>query len=422
MSNFQTDLQRGKDGEAEFQAAFGEWLRPTDGREGDFIIKATGEKLEVKTDSYCPVKYKNFIMERFRSGSKNGGPWQALDHGCKYFAYRFKKTGDTYLFDTSALVAKLESMEHTPFTIGNDTYETTYYKVPRNALESLYLDISTTLAPVTVVAPPVIEVCHKQILLNSDNAAYHGNRTHLSSSNIKMLLKAPEQFYTEWILGQKPPEKENPNFSEGSFVHSLILEPESMSQYAIFPGLRKAGNAFEAFEAANPNKTILSAAQVKRCEDLYKAYAKMPVATVMLRNGFAEHTMLANILDVPIKTRADFINIDAGYIVDVKTTAAPTDIDVFRATVVQYSYELSAALYCEAARENYGKLFDFYWLVLSKQDGGCAIYKASSDTLSFGTAMYTQGLVMYKKCLASGVWSVNQPAESFSSNFEILEV
>lgn len=421
MSNFQTDLQRGKDGEAEFQAAYGEWVIPTDGREGDFIIKATGEKLELKFDSWCPIKYKNFIMERFRSGLKNGGPWQALDHGCKYFAYRFKKTGDTYLFDTAALVAKLESMEHESYTIGNDTYETTYYKVPRAALESLYLDISTTLAPAPV-APPVIEVCHKQILLNSDNAGYHGNRTHLSSSNIKMLIKAPEQFYTEWVLGQKPPEKENPNFSEGSFVHSLILEPESMSQYAIYPGLRKAGAAFEAFEAANPHKTILSAAQVRRCEELYKAYAKMPVATVMLRNGFAEHTMLANILDVPIKTRADFINIDAGYIVDVKTTAAPTDIDVFRATVTQYSYELSAALYCEAARENYGKLFDFYWLVLSKQDGQCAIYKASSDTLSLGAAMYTQGLVMYKKCLKSGIWSLNQPAESFSSDYEILEV
>jgi len=421
LSNFQTDLQRGKDGEAEFQAAYGEWVIPTDGREGDFIIKATGEKLELKFDSWCPIKYKNFIMERFRSGLKNGGPWQALDHGCKYFAYRFKKTGDTYLFDTAALVAKLDSMDHTPHTIGNTTYETTYYKVPRAALESLYLDISTTLAPAPV-APPVIEVCHKQILLNSDDITYHSNRTHISSSNIKQLLKSPEQFYTEWVLGQKPPEKENPNFSEGKMVHSLILEPEKMSQYAIYPGLRKAGAAFEAFEAANPHKTILSAAQVRRCEELYKAYAKMPVATVMLRNGFAEHTMLANILDVPIKTRADFINIDAGYIVDVKTTAAPTDIDVFRATVTQYSYELSAALYCEAARENYGKLFDFYWLVLSKQDGQCAIYKASSDTLSLGAAMYTQGLVLYKKCLKSGIWSLNQPAESFSSDYEILEV
>ena len=421
MSNFATDLQKGKDGEAEFQAAFGEWVTPTDGKSGDFIVKATGEKLEVKTDSYCPIKYKNFIMERYRSGSKNGGPWQAQDHGCTYFAYRFKKTGDTYLFNTNKLVERLESLEHTPYTIGNDSYETTYYKVPRVLLEDLYLDISTTLAPAPV-ASPVVEVCHKQILLSSDNAAYHGNRTHLSSSNLKMLLKSPEQFYTEWILGQKPPEKENPNFTEGSFVHSLILEPENMAHYAIYPGLRKAGAAYEAFVAENPFKTILSAVQVRRCEELYKAYANLPIAVEMLKNGHAEHTMLANILDVPIKTRADFININAGYIVDIKTTAAPTDIEVFKATVAQYSYELSASLYCEAARENYGKLFDFYWLVLSKQDGGCAIYKASSETLSMGAAMYTQALVVYKKCTSSGIWSFQQPKDKFTSTYEILEI
>lgn len=150
MSNFVTDLQRGKEGEAEFQAAYGEWVTPTDGREGDFIIKANGYKLELKQDSYCPIKYKNFIMERYRSGTKNGGPWQAQDHGCMYFAYRFKKTGDTYLFNTDKLVERLESLEHTPHIIGNDSYETTYYKVPRVLLEDLYLDISTTLAPAAV--------------------------------------------------------------------------------------------------------------------------------------------------------------------------------------------------------------------------------------------------------------------------------
>lgn len=259
-------------------------------------------------------------------------------------------------------------------------------------------------------------------LLGSDDITYHADRTRLSSSNIKQLLKSPEQFHTEWVLGQRPPEKENPNFSEGKLVHSLILEPDKMAQYAIYPGLRKAGGAYEAFVAENPFKTILSAVQMRRCEELYKAYAKLPIAVEMLKNGYPEHTMLADILDVPIKTRADFINVDAGYIVDVKTTAGPTDIEVFKSTVIQYSYELSAALYCEAARETYGKLFDFYWLVLSKQDGGCAIYKASSDTLSMGTAMYTQGLVVYKKCKASGIWSFQQPKDNFSSTYEILSI
>lgn len=420
--SFQADLKYGQEAERIFHSEYPDLLERLDGKEGDFLITATNKKIEFKVDKYCPIKYQNFIMERFRSGNKNGGPWQARDHGCTYYAYRFAKTGDTYLFNVEDLIERLEAVEYQEFKVGNGSYDTTYYKVPRNTLADLYLDVLHTLAPVAITPVSLDQTLLTHSLLTSDNETYHNNRTHLSSSSLKMLLKSPEQFYVEWVLGQSPPTVENPNFSEGSFVHSLILEPETISQYAIYPGLRKSGSAFEEFKAKNPNKTILSAAQVHRCEKLYKAYTDMPIALELLKEGLAEHTMLADILGCPIKTRADFINIPKGYIVDIKTTAGPTDIDAFKATVLQYSYELSAALYCEAARVNYNKLFDFYWLVLSKSDGQCAIYKASSDTLTFGAAMYTQAIVLYKKCLESGIWRKEQPALEFTSNYEILEI
>lgn len=414
MSNFQKDLKKGKEGEAAFLALYPDALEATDGREGDFIVKATGALGEIKSDNYCPVKYPNFIMERYRSGTKPGGPWQAAEHGCTYYVYQFVKTGATYMFNVADLVKRLESMELTEHKVGNGSYETTYYKVLRTALEDLYLDVHTTFLPPVLNLPSPLITC--------DNNAYHSNRTHLSSSSLKQLLKSPEQFYVEWVLGQKAEEVENPNFTEGSFVHTLLLEPELVDQYAIFPGLRKAGAAWEEFKALNPSKTILSAAQVRRCEQLYQGYASLPIAVEMLQGGFSEHTMLADILGVPVKTRADYINVSKGYIVDVKTTAAPTDLECFKATVAQYSYELSASLYCEAARANYGKLFDFYWLVLSKNDGRCAVYKASTETLSLGTALYTQAIVLYKVCKESGVWRKEQPTLAFNAKYEIEEI
>lgn len=218
-----------------------------------------------------------------------------------------------------------------------------------------------------------------------------------------MLLKHPDQFYQEWVMGQKTEQVERSVFSEGSFTHTLILEPEKIAEYAIFPGLRKSGKVWEDFKAANPNKIILSAPQVNRCEALYQSYKATKVATELVQNGFPEHTMLSEILGVPVKARADYI-VPGKYIVDVKTTSAPTDIDMFKLTIEQYQYDLSAALYCQIAFDNYNALHDFYFVVLSKEDGGCAVYKASSNTLSIGAAKVTQAIVKYKRGLETGNW------------------
>lgn len=255
------------------------------------------------------------------------------------------------------------------------------------------------------------------VLSGSSNAAYHGNKTHLSSSTLKLLLKSSELFYDEWFLGKKDT-TERAAFTEGTFTHSLILEPEKVAtDYAVFEGLRKAGQAFEAFKAANPNKLILSAAQVNRCEALYASYAKTELALKLVQGGFPEHTLLSEILNVPVKMRADYL-VPGQYIVDVKTTSAVSDLEVFKQTMSDYKYALSAALYAQIAYNNFGTLHDFYFIVLSKADNGCKVYKASSATLSEGMSQVMQALVKYKRCLASGDWSEQTPKLSWQEDIE----
>lgn len=259
-------------------------------------------------------------------------------------------------------------------------------------------------------------------LLMSTNAEYHADKSSLSSSALKQLLKSPEQFYQEYVLGLKT-EKQFDHFSEGSFVHMLILEPHKIDEYAIYPGLRKGGKAFEDFKVANMGKTVLSAAQVHRCERMVKAYSSMVIANNLMATGLPEHTMCSSILGVAVKARADFIDPERGIIVDVKTTSLPSGSDVFCSTVAQYMYELSAALYCQIAYDTYGKLFDFYWLVLSKADNQCHVYKASSDTLSRGAALYLQAIVKYKQCIATGEWMSQSVQVSYDTkDYEIEEI
>lgn len=258
-------------------------------------------------------------------------------------------------------------------------------------------------------------------LLTSTNAEYHANRSHLSSSNLKMILKDIAQFKREWLDGIKEPEKDQSYFVEGTLTHSLILEPETVPKYAIYPGLRKAGNAWEEFKLQHAHRPIVSITQMQRAEKLYQAYAAMDVATSLIRNGLAEHSMLGNIMGVDLKSRADYI-VPGKYIVDVKTTSLPSGSEFFAETINQYEYGLSAALYTELANQTYNAKHDFYWLVLSKDDGQCHVYKAVAS-LNTGLLLVHRAIAKYKQCLVSGLWTEEQPQLAFdTANYEIEEL
>lgn len=262
-----------------------------------------------------------------------------------------------------------------------------------------------------------------KLILDSTNAAYHADKTHLSSSGLKCLLKSAAQFKHEYIDGHKE-QVDKPAFQDGSLLHTLILEPHKLAtDYAIYPGLRKAGNAYEDFKKANNGKAIVSAAQMLRMQALYKSYTALPVAISLLEGTLSEHSMVSTILDVPVKARADAISISRKCIIDVKSTSLPSGKDIFTQTVLDYSYHLSAALYCQIAFNTYGELYDFYWLVLSKADGQCHVYHASTETLSVGAALVTQAIVKYKQCLALGIWTDEVKKVLYdTAEYEIIDI
>lgn len=256
------------------------------------------------------------------------------------------------------------------------------------------------------------------------NKVYHGDKSFLSSSNLKLLLKDPNQFYKEVILGDYE-SVDNPNFDIGSYVHAALLEPHKITEeFAMFDGWKKYGNAWEQFKEEHKGKIILSKPQLFKCNQYVSSTVQRKEAQFLLKHGLPEHTMTSKILDVPVKVRADYINIEAGYIVDVKTTSHESGIDIFRQTSSHYYYDLSAALYCQVAHDNYKKLFDFYFIVISKNDLQCHVYKASSNFLIQGHALVNKALVKYKKCLETGDWT-RDPATVILPHFgdyEILEV
>lgn len=142
--NFHKDLSVGRIGELALIHACNGTLEPTDGREGDARIVGTKNVVEIKTDSYDMDRTTNFFMEKYRSGNRPGGAWQSLEHGCKYFIYCFSQNAEIFVFNTAALVDRLnllhDSKNLTLTSVGNGSYTTRGLKVHRDWVTDLMLD------------------------------------------------------------------------------------------------------------------------------------------------------------------------------------------------------------------------------------------------------------------------------------------
>ncbi len=141
-ANFKKDLLRGKAAEDRFLQLYPK-LKPLDGFLGDFLLP-DGRKLELKSDHYDPNKWPNVIIERYGSGSKDGGPWQSLGHGCDIFAYWFCNHDLLLLYPLRELVLELEKLidiYNIPLEDKvNIRHTTRFYRVKRDYLIHLLLD------------------------------------------------------------------------------------------------------------------------------------------------------------------------------------------------------------------------------------------------------------------------------------------
>jgi hypothetical protein len=249
------------------------------------------------------------------------------------------------------------------------------------------------------------------------NEEYHGNRSHVSSSGLKMMLKDPRQFYLEYVKGERSDEP-HPNqaaFDFGSYVHALILEPEVLDdEFAIFNGAMKRGKVWEEFkENVDPKKIIISQSQVSVAKPMLAEYNRAVVKigdtdvkiASFFEEGAAEETYGAEINGVKVKVRTDYRNSDAGFISDIKTTSERTlNKKNIENICKRFGYHISAALYVDVVTQITGKEHDFYFCFLSKSSGDCAIFKASAQMLEKGREEYKEAIKLLRNARESGVY------------------
>jgi len=256
------------------------------------------------------------------------------------------------------------------------------------------------------------------------NKCYHADRNFLSSTVLKTILKDIREYKKYYIDGEEKPAPKNQNaLDDGSLAHSMILEPHLVeSDYAFYQGAFKRGSEYEKFVAeVAKGRPIISSVQKERVTNLIKQYEAHPCAPSFLVDAHVEFTICAELCGVPVKVRFDATQLERGIISDVKTTGYSGEHDSFKQTLKDLEYDLSAALYTMVAEQHFGKPFDFYFIVLSKRDVSCNVYKTSAETMNTGKRKVLEALDKYKRCKASGIW-LNDNTETAEPSTEILEV
>jgi hypothetical protein len=241
---------------------------------------------------------------------------------------------------------------------------------------------------------------------NISNKAYHANKTHLSSSALKLILKSPQEFYQRYVLGIHEEPRNKGALAIGTATHFAVLEGHLFdSEVAVYPGPMRRGAAWTAFEKEHAHKTIVTMSEMDKVTAMVEAYKSNPTAVELVSSCLAEHTICANYNGVDIKVRCDGINVEKGIIIDIKTTAYASGTDIFKETLANLAYDLSGYTYAKVSSLVYDKKFDFLFIVLSKLDNQCRVYKMSKNTMLEGKKLFESAIETYKQKILTGDWS-----------------
>lgn len=245
-------------------------------------------------------------------------------------------------------------------------------------------------------------------IVDISNKEYHAEKEHLSSTNLKTILKSPEEFYSSKILGHRKEVSKDTqnNYDEGSYAHSLLLEPHLIDEeYKFYSGWRKQGKEWEQFQKDNEGFVLLSKPQKVKVEKWVDSAKKNKLVLPFLTGGQPELTLFGELFGAKIKVRADYFNLNGKYIADIKTTSFPADKDNFKYTALEtYKYHLSSALYLMMLEKHFNCKLDFYFVVLSKADAKSYVYKLSEESRRLGEDLVRKAIQEYLNRKATNDW------------------
>ena len=225
----------------------------------------------------------------------------------------------------------------------------------------------------------------KQILkkLKKDEH-YYGKfgKQYLSNSDIRTLLNNP--------LDLHKPSKQNPNFLNGGYFHTAILEPEKLKSFKIVESTSRNTKDYKEIsggemcllqhEADNVNLMTDKLMANDICKDLVRGSTNSGIDIEY------EQPMIKEIEGVMWKGKADIINHEEKLVIDLKTTG---DIDRFQWSAKKFNYDSQAYIY----RELFG--YEMLFIVIDKKTHQIGMFDCSPKFYETGKEKVIKAIEVY---------------------------
>jgi len=272
---------------------------------------------------------------------------------------------------------------------------------------------------------PIITADKTQIEIIEDLPAedYHADKTRMSSTAIRNILRSPRHFLLNW-QGLEDEGEEKDHFRIGRAAHLFLLEPHKFkAQYVVEPvhqGFTKDGkpttsaNALSVKEAKEhwlsqqkPDALIVSQQELDELVGMIEAVLEHPQAAGLLSNGVAETTIrwTDEETGVMCKARPDYLSRigDELHLIDFKTTR---DIraGIFANDGLKMGYGTQLAFYHDGVVKALGRQPTSITIIAveKKPPHEAVVYLLNDDWFEYGQRFYKHALKIYKKCRDTG--------------------
>lgn len=227
----------------------------------------------------------------------------------------------------------------------------------------------------------------------------------LRSTSLKKFMVSPAHYKHDL---DSPDTSDKAHFILGSYVHSIILEPELTNEsYVSIDVSGRNTNIYKDTrkKLEGSGKQLILKSEVEIGNQIKAESLKDEAFKALVDACEPEVTAVAQIDDVWIKARFDgLIETPEGWVIfDIKTTS--DNLYYFPSNIQKYGYDVSCSLYIDAIEKATGiPVVQFTFAVLEKPLGFVKLFDMTQEYVEFGRNKYRPHLAKYLECLKSNVW------------------